>query len=80
MGAGFAREGDFLEMQGHRLGVAKGHDEASRLALRGTDGAEDIGRGGSLIFRREGSGAALGPASCDLVLLADTGFVLKPQL
>src|SRR5208337_5669850 len=67
-------------MQRHRLGVAKGHDETGRLAERRTNGPEDIGRGGSLILQGERARSAFGPASRDLVLLADAGFVLEPQL
>ncbi len=51
VGAGLHGERDLLEMQFHRLGVAKRQDKTGRLAERGTDGAEDVGRGGSLIFQ-----------------------------
>ena len=34
----------------HRLGVARRQDQGRRLAVLRTDRAEDIGRGGSLIF------------------------------
>jgi hypothetical protein len=71
---------DLLEMQLHGLGVAKWQDETGRLAECGTDSAEDIGRGGSLIFQGERSRSAFGPAARDLVLLTDAGFVLEPQL
>jgi hypothetical protein len=71
---------DLLKMQLHRLGVAKWQNQTGRLAKRGTDGAEDIGRGGSLIFQGKRSRAAFGPAPRDLVLLTDAGFVLEPQL
>ena len=50
VGAGFHGERDLLEMQFHGLGVAKGQDKTGRLATLGTGGAEDVGRGGSLIF------------------------------
>jgi len=79
MGSWLHVKRDLVEMQLHRLGVAKRQDETGRLAERGTDGAEDIGRGGSLILQGEGSSAALGPAPCDFVLLTDAGFVLEPQ-
>ena len=72
-------ERDLLEMQFHGLGVAKWQDETRRLAERGTDRAEDIGRGGSLILQGKRSRAAFGPASRDLVLLADASFVLEPE-
>ncbi len=50
MGAGFHSQRDLLQMQFHRLGVAEWQNETGRLAKHGTDGAEDVGRGGSLIF------------------------------
>ena len=71
---------DLLEMQLHRLSVAKWQNQTGRLAKRGTDRSEDIGRGGSLILQGERSRAAFGPAPRDLVLLTDAGFVLEPQL
>ena len=80
VGAGFHGERDLLEMQLHRLGVAERQDKTGRLAERGADGAEDIGRGGSLIFQGKRARPAFGPAPSDLVLLADAGFVLEPQL
>src|ERR1700690_1897014 len=67
--------GDFGQMQVHRLGVASGHNEGCALAVLGTDGAEDISRGGSLIFGSAWTRAALGPAPGDLVLLADARLV-----
>ena len=70
---------DLLEMQLHGLGVAKWQNQTGRLAKRGTDGAEDISRSGSLILQRERPRAAFGPAPGDLVLLTDAGFVLEPQ-
>src|SRR6266571_7126437 len=54
--------------------------EGGALAVLGADGAEDIGRGGTLIVRCRGSRAAPGPASGDLVLLPDPGLVGKPDL
>jgi len=70
---------DLLQMQLHRLGVAKWQNETGRLAERGADGAEDIGRGGSLILQGKWPRSACGPTSRDLVLLTDAGFVLEPQ-
>jgi hypothetical protein len=43
---------DLGKQQIHREGVAGGQDERRAFALFGADGAEDIGRGGALIFRR----------------------------
>jgi hypothetical protein len=63
----------------HRFGVAPGHDERRALAVLGTDRAEDIGRGGSLVLRRARARAAFGPTSGDLVLLADARLVREPD-
>jgi len=72
--------GDFGEMEVHRLCIASWHDERRALAVLGTDRAEDIGRGGSLVRRRARTRAALGPTAGDLVLLADAGLVGEPDL
>src|SRR6202521_3560707 len=77
--AGLDGKRDLLEVQRHGLCVAGRKDETGRLAERGTDGAEDIGRGRSLILQGERSRAAFRPASRDLVLLTDAGFVLEPE-
>ncbi len=79
MGSWLHGECDLVEMQFHRLGVARRQDETGRLAERRADSAEDIGRGGSLIFQGKRSCAAFGPPPRDLVLLADAGFVLEPE-
>jgi hypothetical protein len=71
---------DRREVQVHRRGVAFGQDEPDRLALLGTDGAEDIGRLGALIVRRRRPTAASCPAPGDLVLLTDPGLVAEPDL
>ena len=70
--------GDFGQVEVHRLGVASRHDERGCLAVPGTDRAEDIGRGGSLVLGRARTGAALGPTPGDLVLLADARLVREP--
>jgi len=72
--------GDFGQVQIHRFGVASGHHERRALGVLGTDRAEDIGGGGSLVFRRARARAALGPAPRDLVLLADARLVSEPDL
>jgi len=79
MCSGFDGKRDLLEVQRHGLGVAVREHETGRLAERGTNGAEDIGRGGSLILQGKRSRAAFCPASGDLVLLTDAGFVLEPD-
>jgi hypothetical protein len=71
---------DGRQVQVHRLGVAPGHDEACRLAFLGTDGSEDVGRGSALVVRSRWSGSSLCPATGDLVLLTDAGFVAEPDL
>ena len=67
-------------MQVHRFGVAGGQNEPGTLALLGANGAKNIGRCRTWIFRGARARAALGPASRNLVLLADPRFVLKPDL
>ena len=79
MGAGIDGCSNFGHMGVHRLGIAPGQDEADAFAFLRTDRAEDIGPFGTLVVRRAGPCAALGPAARDLVLLADTGFVLEPK-
>ena len=74
------RPGDLVEVELHGCGVAAGQDEARALALRGADGAEDVGRFGTLVVCRPGARAASRPAPRDLVLLADARLVLPPQL
>ena len=61
------------------LGVAAGQDEAGTDTARRADGTEDIGRLGALIAGRAGPGSSLRPTPCDLVLLADPGFILPPE-
>ena len=71
---------DFGEVEIHRRGVATRHNERRALAVLGTDRAENIGRGGSLISGSAWTRAALGPAAGDLVLLADARLVGEPDL
>src|ERR1035437_1748091 len=73
------RLGDFREVQVHRLGIAGGQDQSRALALFRADGAEDIGRSGSLITRRAGASASLRPPAGDLVLLADARLICEPN-
>jgi len=55
-------------------------DQGGRLAVCRTDGAEDIGRPGALVVRCARSRAPARPTAGDLVLLADPGLVLEPDL
>ena len=71
--------GDLGQMQVHRFAIAGRHDECGSLAVLRTDRAEDIGRSGALVARCGGTGAALGPTTGDLVLLADAGLIGEPD-
>ena len=71
--------GDLREVQVHRLGIAGWQDQGRALALVWTDGAEDIGGCGALVAGCARAGAALGPSAGDLVLLANTGLIGKPD-
>jgi hypothetical protein len=66
-------------VQVHRFGIAGRQDQGRALALLWADGAEDVGRGGPLITRSAGAGAAFCPSTGDLVLLADTSLILEPD-
>jgi transposase len=79
VGAGLDVQRNLLKMQFHGLGIAKRQDKTDGLAERGTNRAEDVGRGGSLILQGKRSRAAFGPPPRDLILLADPGFVLEPE-
>jgi hypothetical protein len=75
--AGRDSSGNFLQVQGHRLGGTARQNETGPLALGRTDGTE--GRLGSLVARGRGTSSALGPAAGDLVLLTDPGLVGEPN-
>ena len=79
VGTGRDHLGDLRQVQVHRLGVASRQDQGCTLALLWTDGAEDVGGSGTLITGRAWTGAAFGPPAGDLVLLANTSFVLEPD-
>jgi hypothetical protein len=72
--------GDLGQMQVHRRGITSWQHERRPFSQRRADGTEDIGRRGTLICWRGRSGAASGPATGDLVLLPDSGFVGEPDL
>lgn len=80
MRAGRHGAGDLLQMQRHRLARAAGQHQSRPLALGRADRAEQIGRARALIVRRRRPGATARPAAGDLVLLADAGLVLPPDL
>src|SRR4029079_2314320 len=66
-------------MQAHGLRVASRQDQGCALALLRADRPEDVDRACPLIMRGAGPGAPSGPATRDLVLLADPRLVLPPQ-
>ena len=80
MGARRDLRGDFGEMEIHRLGVAPRHDERRAFSILRADRPEDIGRGGSLVFRSARARAPPGPAAGDLVFLSDARLVSEPDL
>src|SRR3954463_8156318 len=80
MGSGSHGLRHFRQMQAHGLRVASGQHQGRALALLRADRPEDVDRTRPLIVRGAGPGAPSGPAPGDLVLLADTGLVLPPQL
>ena len=71
---------DFFEMALHRLGIGEGHRKGGADASSGTNGAEEIGAVVTLIGRLTRPRSAPGPLEHEAVLLADAGFVLKPDL
>jgi hypothetical protein len=79
VGTGRDHLSDFRKMQVHGLGIAVRQDQSRALALFWADGAEYVGGSGALIAGRAWAGAALGPPAGDLVLLANTNFVLEPD-
>lgn len=71
---------DFREMQGHGFGVDPGQHQGSPGASIRTNGAEEIGRTMPCIPGCRWPGATLCPKAGERPLLADTGFVLPPDL
>src|SRR4051795_6799218 len=80
MGPRRHRLGDFFQMQRHRGGVATRQDKTGAGSSCRADGTEDVGRTRPLIVRCRGSSPAPRPSPGDLVLLADPGLVLEPDL
>src|SRR4051812_26963819 len=68
------------ERTSHALRGAARQDKPCSFARGWADGAEDVGRGGSLVFGGCGPCAALRPAAGDLVLLPDPGLICEPDL
>src|SRR3954470_16467544 len=80
MGSGSHGLCDFRQVHAHGVCVASGQHNGSALAMLRADCSEDVDRTRPLIVRGARPGAPSGPAPGDLVLLADTGLVLPPQL
>ena len=80
VGSGCDVVGYLVEVELHCLGIGEGHREGGADASGGTDGAEEIGAVVTLIGRLTRPRSAPGPLAHEAVLLADAGFVLKPDL
>ncbi len=72
--------GYLIEMQCHGGSIAAGQDQTGCNASRRTDGTKDIGRSRALIARCRWPRATPSPTARDLVLLADPGLILEPDL
>src|SRR5262249_12132 len=79
VGGGFNGCGDLREVQVHRFGFAGRQDQGCALAPLRAYRTEDVGGGGTLVTRCAWAGAALRPATGDLVLLADASLVGEPD-
>jgi hypothetical protein len=79
VGGGFNCCGDHREVHVHRFGIAGRQDQGCAFASLGANRTEDVGRGGTLVTRCAWAGAALRPATGNLVLLADTSLVGEPD-
>ena len=74
MGAGIDGGTDLDEVRRH-ASVSHQDDQPGAFPLRGTDRAEDIGPFGALVAGRPRARATSGPSACELILLADAGFI-----
>jgi hypothetical protein len=80
MGPGRDLGCDFLEMKLHHGRVATGQHEPGADTAGRADGTEYVAGLRPLITGRCRSRALTRPAARDLGLLADAGFILKPDL
>jgi len=71
---------DLDKMQVHCLGVDRRQHERGADTAGGTDSAEQVSPVVSLVARRAGSAAFVGPDVGQAALLADASFVLPPEL
>ena len=70
---------NFGQMFVHGLDADCRHDEGGAGAARRTDGAEQVGPGEPPVALDPRTRAALGPDAGQRALLADAGFILKPD-
>ena len=79
---GTGRDGErYLgKMERHSFGVAEWEHQPRTFAEFRADGPEDVDRFRPLILGCRWPRPALGPAARDLVLLANTRFILEPYL
>lgn len=70
---------DLVEMQLHGMGVGPWQHESCAGASSRADGTEHIGILVALVCRLTWPGSLSGPLAHLAVLLADTGFILKPD-
>jgi hypothetical protein len=73
-------DGDLGEMQVHRGNIASRQDEGCSLAILRANCAKDVGGGRALVVWCRRPCPAQRPASGDLVLLPNAGFISKPDL
>ena len=74
------RPADLGQMQVHRFGVDERQHEPGADAAFWADRTEQIGPSVSLITRRSRAAALVSPDVGQATLLADTGFILPPEL
>ena len=79
MRTGGNSSGNFLQMQGHRLGIAGRHRQSRPGSTLRADGSEQIGVLIALIGRLARAIASPCPLINQAVLLANAGFVLEPD-
>ena len=72
--------GEVGEEERHRGSVDEGEYQGEVLAAAGVHGGEDIGPLVTDLPRPPGPSAPMPPAMADPPLVADTGFVLEPEL
>ncbi len=80
MGLGGNVAADLVEMHLHGAGVGEGEHEGSALGSHGTDRAEQVGVGVTLVGGQAWACSFLRPDPRAAVLLSQPGLVLEPYL